>query len=98
MAQSKNVTEDVPEICREFVTRLERAGVNITIDRWEAGIPHHEKSEALVRDLAKIDTLYFGNYFDLKTGGDGDNGEVLMYMLDLFFELEDKEKMQKLLG
>jgi hypothetical protein len=30
-------------------------------------------------------------YFDWKTGGDGDNGETLMYQLDAFFEMLDKK-------
>lgn len=27
-----------------------------------------------------------GDSFNLKTGGDGDNGEILMYLMDGFFE------------
>jgi hypothetical protein len=31
------------------------------------------------------------DYFCWKTGGDGDNGETLMYQMDAFFELFDLE-------
>lgn len=57
--------------------------------RWEKGTPHHPKSIVLVHSLSAIDTLCSSNCFDWRTGGDGDNGETLMYELDLIFELEN---------
>lgn len=71
--------------------RLEKAGIDATVDRWSAGIDHHPKSEQLVCELADLDYVYFNDHFDWKTGGDGDNGEALMYMLDVLFDLYDKE-------
>ena len=56
-------------------------------DRWEAGIEHHPKSQRLMVFLKEHDFQDYGDYFCWKTGGDGDNGEVLMYQLDAFFEL-----------
>ena len=38
--------------------------------------------------------MYFNDSLCLKLGGDGDNGETLCYMLDVLFELHDKEKEQ----
>jgi hypothetical protein len=29
----------------------------------------------------------------IKTGGDGDNGEHMMYLMDAFFEMLDKDNM-----
>jgi hypothetical protein len=58
-------------------------------DRWSKGIDHHPKSEELVRMLADIDWLLFDDYFCWKIGGDGDNGESLMYELDIIFDLMD---------
>jgi hypothetical protein len=58
-------------------------------DRWEEGIEHHKNSERLVRFLAKHDINDYDDYFDWKVGGDGDNGETLMYQMDAFFELMD---------
>jgi hypothetical protein len=55
--------------------------------RWEHGIPHHPKSLAIMEHLKAVETK-FGDVFDWKTGGDGDNGEELMYQLDSFFEYE----------
>ena len=58
--------------------------------RWEQGIEHHPKSikfKKLVRELDE-----YGCY---KFGGDGDNGEDILYMLDIFFEIEDANGAQQ---
>lgn len=62
--------------------------------RWEQGVPHHPRSKELMRHLANIDIRYCNDYFCWKCGGDGDNGEILMYELDIIFELEDKGKLK----
>lgn len=56
--------------------------------RWEEGREHHPKSEELFEHLKALD---FANedYFNWKCGGDGDNGEELMYALDCYFERRD---------
>jgi hypothetical protein len=58
-------------------------------DRWGQGIEHHPKSEELMRFIAEHDFNDYGDYFCWKIGGDGDNGETLMYMMDAYFELMD---------
>lgn len=62
--------------------------------RWEAGTPHHPKSQQIMRGLERIDWTYNSDFFCWKTGGDGDNGEQLMYELDVFFEEEDEKDKQ----
>ena len=57
--------------------------------RWELGLPHHPKSLAMLQDLNALDFALLNGYFDFRTGGDGDNGETLMYLLDVKFECED---------
>ena len=57
--------------------------------RWEQGTDHHPKSKELFAALAKIDFKYCDDYFCWKSGGDGDNGETLMYELDIYFECQD---------
>ena len=57
--------------------------------RWEQGIDHHPKSEELMKALAKIDFEMCDDYFCWKMGGDGDNGETLMYEMDIYFECLD---------
>jgi len=57
------------------------------IDRWNEGVDHHPMSERLMRFLAEHDLNDYGDYFCWKMGGDGDNGEILMYQMDAFFEL-----------
>jgi len=54
--------------------------------RWEAGTPHHLKSVELFTALAEIDWEFGGDYFCWKRGGDGDNGETMMYEMDIYFE------------
>lgn len=63
--------------------------------RWEQGIDHHEKSEELYKKIADADWNYGNDYFCFKSGGDGDNGETLMYLLDIIFEQEDLENELK---
>jgi hypothetical protein len=57
--------------------------------RWEQGMPHHPKSQALFGRLEDIDFRLCDDYFCWKSGGDGDNGETLMYQLDIIFEEDD---------
>jgi hypothetical protein len=40
--------------------------------------------------LQEHDAEDYDMAFDWKTGGDGDNGETLMYQMDAFFEMLDK--------
>lgn len=58
-------------------------------ERWEKGMPHNSKSEELYKFISKLDGKY-GDFFDFKSGGDGDNGEQLMYLLDVYFEKKEK--------
>lgn len=64
-------------------------GFRLVYDRWEKGTPHHQMSERLVRFLAKHDMDDYEDCFCWKVGGDGDNGETLMYEMDAFFEMLD---------
>lgn len=66
---------------------------NIELDpekRWEAGTDHHPKSVELMEHIEKLDLCFNDDSFCWKTGGDGDNGESLMYLMDMYFELQDK--------
>ena len=56
------------------------------LDRWERGIPHHEESERLMAFIADHDFHDYDDHFCWKIGGDGDNGETLMYIMDAYFE------------
>jgi len=57
-------------------------------ERWEEGIEHHPLSEKLFQHIMDLDLNHNNDYFCWKKGGDGDNGETLMYLLDMFFESE----------
>jgi hypothetical protein len=58
-------------------------------NRWEDGIPHHPMSRRLMEFLAEHDFNDYEDHFCWKLGGDGDNGETLMFQMDAFFELLD---------
>ncbi len=57
--------------------------------RWDQGIDHHPKSKEMFKAMSKIDFAHGGDYFCWESGGDGDNGEFLMYELDIYFECLD---------
>ena len=74
--------------------RNSKVEVKKTIDintRWEQGIPHDPRSEEIVYFLSEYDFQFCGDYFCWKTGGDGDNGETLMYELDEYFAAKDRQ-------
>ena len=71
----------------------EKSGICLDVNRrWEEGIDHHPNSLKLMEHLIELDFAYLNDYFCWKMGGDGDNGESLMYLMDIFFELQDSEK------
>lgn len=59
--------------------------------RWEKGIEHDPRSVKLFESIADLDFRVNNDYFCWKSGGDGDNGEILMYLLDIHFYKEDPE-------
>jgi len=50
---------------------------------------HDKRSLEIYRVIAEIDFTEFNDYFCWKSGGDGDNGEVLLTELDLYFKRKD---------
>jgi hypothetical protein len=66
-----------------------------SIDRCLIGKDHHPMSERLMDFLVEHDFNDYGDQFYWKTGGDGDNGESLMYEMDAFFEFLDIEKSKQ---
>lgn len=50
--------------------------------RWVDGDEHDPRSEALYKFISDMDFNHCGDSFCFKKGGDGDNGETLMYILD----------------
>lgn len=71
--------------------KINMVETNITT-RWEKGIPHHPKSIQIFKAIEENDFKYGGDYFCFKSGGDGDNGEHLMYLLDIYFEAMKEDK------
>lgn len=83
----KDVRELEFAACYDYA-KASRLGLT-QLKRWEKGVPHHKMSERLMGFLKRHDLEDYGNRFDWETGGDGDNGESLMYQLDAFFEAMD---------
>ena len=68
-------------------------GVEYDINkRWRDSTPHHPKSVALFTRIEYLDFHLHGDYFCWKSGGDGDNGEMLMFQMDIYFEEQDKKE------
>jgi len=65
--------------------------------RWEQGIPHHYKSIEIEKIISEGDRMA-GYPLDMKFGGDGDEGETLLYILDIYFEEEDIKMIDKIPG
>lgn len=77
---------------KELQERLKIFGIETNIaKRWEEGWEHREDAEILARELGDLDWLFADDSFCFKFGGDGDNGETLIYLLDILLELREKE-------
>lgn len=61
-------------------------------ERWKKGIPHDERSKEIFDFIQEYDFRFANDFFCFKSGGDGDNGEHLMYLLDEYFANKDKQK------
>lgn len=59
--------------------------------RWAQGTPHHKESVKLYNKIEQLDFKYGGDFFCFTSGGDGDNGEHLMYLLDIIFEQTESQ-------
>jgi hypothetical protein len=59
------------------------------VDRWANGVDHHPMSMRLMEFLSEHDVNDYNDFFCWKMGGDGDNGESLMFEMDAFFEMLD---------
>jgi hypothetical protein len=60
-------------------------------ERWEKGVDHHSESIRLMSFLMEHDLNDYNDFFCWKWGGDGDNGESLMFEMDAYFESRDRE-------
>lgn len=58
-------------------------------ERWERGIDHDPRSEEIVRAIDRLDWKFNNGNLDIRCGGDGDNGEMMMYLLDYWFAEKD---------
>ncbi|HET8689734.1 MAG TPA: hypothetical protein VFM18_24270 [Methanosarcina sp.] len=61
--------------------------------RWEDGDEHDPRSIELYKFIADLDFKECGDSFCFKSGGDGDNGETLMYLLDCWFALNSIQEV-----
>ena len=87
-------TKQQKEIMMENIYKKAKRNGLINKKRWEEGICHHSESEKLMNFLIEHDFNDYGDYFCWKKGGDGDNGETLMYEMDVYFEQKDLDKKE----
>jgi len=78
---------------KEFPYKLDGIETNIN-KRWESGMPHHPEAEKVGRAIGFIDYKFGGDSLDLSFGGDGDNGDCLLYALDIYFEAKDRHEKE----
>jgi hypothetical protein len=52
-------------------------------ERWEKGVAHHALSLKIESHIEKIQEK---EDYGIKFGGDGELGEIILYMLDDYFE------------
>lgn len=64
-------------------------------NRWDEGAEHHPKAVELMKHIMALDFELYGDSFHFKEGGDGDNGETLLYMLSTYFEMLDYRAKSK---
>lgn len=79
-------TEDLIERCKNN---------NIIFDatqRWEQGTEHHPEALQIFEMVQSGDFAFCNDYFDWRSGGDGDNGETFLYSLSIMLELRDAER------
>jgi|APSaa5957512535_1039671.scaffolds.fasta_scaffold471159_2 hypothetical protein len=57
--------------------------------RWEAGAPHHPDAIRILQAMARLD---YHDELDLRFGGDGDNGENLLYLMSEVLDREDRKR------
>lgn len=52
---------------------------------------HDPRSIKMYEFISELDFNEAGDAFGFKSGGDGDNGEHLMYLMDCYYEQHDEE-------
>lgn len=83
------IAENDPNVAA-MVAECEKFGIiHDCNQRWEQGIPHHPEAKRMFELLKDSDWAFGDDYFCWKYGGDGDNGETLMYSLSVLLELKD---------
>lgn len=79
----------------EMVAECEKFGIiHDCNERWEKGVEHHPKAVEIFEILKDSDWAFGNDYFEWKYGGDGDNGEILMYSLSVLLELRDAQNKE----
>jgi len=58
--------------------------------RWEDGVPHDPRTLQLFEAIVDLDFRLNSDYFCWKRGGDGDNGEIFMFVLDEVLQRRDE--------
>lgn len=58
-------------------------------ERMDRGMDHDPRSVDLFKFIETLDFEQCSDSFGFKSGGDGDNGETLMFLMDCYFAAKD---------
>jgi len=76
----------------QMLSRKDFKNIAVPEERWKKGISHCDESVEIFEAIAFLDYEFNSNMFDWRSGGDGDNGESLMFLLDMYFEHRDRTR------
>ncbi len=71
---------------KEFIDDLGLEKINSAGERWELGEDQSQEALIVAQAISRADSLD-GGFLDFEFGGDGDNGEVLIYIIDMLIEV-----------
>lgn len=77
------------------MSKLDYTGIETNIEkRWERGMDHHPKSIEFAKHVHAVEMMSKNDFY-LDFGGDGDNGETVLFLLDIFFEAQEKNGLRE---
>ncbi len=75
---------------KNIMNKYKKYNIDTNImSRQRKGIEHHPKSLLLMDHLKTLDFEIADDYFHWRLSANGENVEILLYEMDMFFELED---------
>ena len=78
---------------KAMAKRLRKSAIDFDLTaRWERGEERFDEAVQMAKDIADLDWLLSDNILELDFGGDGDNGEILIDLIDALLRLRLAER------